>query len=336
MAKIFGVDFSHWQANVNFDKLVNNDVRFAIFKAGEIPTTSKSEFTDPKYARNVTEARRANIISGAYYYFHPSIGASRQARHFDAVMQRDGQPDLPPVIDVEDTDQRTPTQVADVLKAMIDYLMGRGYRRPIIYSRWGFLVNQVGEPFWLKEHFLWLAQYSNELIYKPADMSNVIMWQFTDRIKLPGVGVALDGNYWLKSEQELLALVRKPLAQVEPEPEPVVVETLPVEDTPPAQNTESEQTQLEIEEEAEEEDEIIIPSQSVQEQSITVQEEGQKPETVEPEPEPAESVPVTPGSVPDTQPSTQSTTPAGDTSTGLNFWEMIRRIIRALFSALGK
>jgi GH25 family lysozyme M1 (1,4-beta-N-acetylmuramidase) len=328
MAKIFGVDFSHWQANVNFEKLVANDVRFAIFKAGEIPTKSKTEFTDPQYKRNINEARKYNIISGSYYYFHPSIGASRQARHFDAVMQRDGQPDLPPVIDVEDTDNRTPVQVADVLKAMIDYMMERGYRRPIIYSRWGFLVNQVGEPFWLKDHFLWLAQYSNQLIYKPADMSNVIMWQFTDKLKLPGVGVALDGNYWLKTEQELLALVKKPVAPavVEPvevpppaieEPEPIQippidaeqdpVEIIPTQDAPVPQSPEYE---FPIDEPIFEEDPLPVPDTS------------------------PELTPQTPDGNPAPQTSAPSTTTQTIYWTEEGFWKFIKQIIRAIFASI--
>lgn len=207
MDKIKGVDFSHWQGKVDHAKLLVNDIQFAIFKAGEIPTRSKQEFLDDKYERNIREATEHGIISGAYYYFHPSIGASRQARHFDRIMQSYGHPDLPPVIDVEDTDKMHPADIAKVLKAMIDAMIAKGYRPPIIYSRWGFLANQCGfgllpSADWYKEHYLWLAQYNTKLTSKPSDMSNVIMWQYTDRLALPGLP-GLDGNYWLKSEREL-------------------------------------------------------------------------------------------------------------------------------------
>ena len=216
MPFIKGIDISHWQAKIDFAKLVAADIQFAIFKAGEIPTTSKLEFTDGMYQRNIREAETHGIISGAYYFFHPSIGASRQVRHFDHVMDTLGHPDLPPVIDVECEDKMQPADVAKVLKAMIDGLVALGYRTPIIYSRWGFLVNQVGNPVWLKEYPLWLAQYNTQLTSKPADMSNVIMWQYTDRLKLSGIGVALDGNYWLKSEKELYELGMVKPAYVSP------------------------------------------------------------------------------------------------------------------------
>ncbi|MDO9546900.1 MAG: GH25 family lysozyme [Pelolinea sp.] len=220
MAYIKGVDFCHWQANIDFSKLVNNGIKFAIFKAGEIPASSRNEFTDEMYQRNITESKIHHIICGAYYFFHPVISAARQARHFDTVMQKFGQPDLPPVIDVEVEDKMEPDEIASELKAMSDALVSRGYRTPIIYSRWGFLVNKVGEPYWIKNHMLWLAQYSNNLVNKPADMSNVIMWQYTDKLKVPGIGVALDGNYWLKSEEELLQLVKQPEPIVVQIPEP--------------------------------------------------------------------------------------------------------------------
>ena len=330
MAKIIGVDFSHWQSNVSFEKLVANQVRFAIFKAGEIPTKSKTEFTDPKYVRNISEARKYNIISGAYYYFHPSMGASRQARHFDAVMQRDGQPDLPPVIDVEDTDQRTPVQVADVLKSMSDYMMDRGYRRPIIYSRWGFLVNQVGEPFWLKDHFLWLAQYSLNLTYKPADMRNVIMWQYTDSLKLPGVGVALDGNYWLKSEEELLALVQKPPVA---EPQPVIPETAPVIEPQP-------EPMPVIEPEPEPEpmqEQPIFPSQDIpaEQSELPVSEQVALPEQEELTPGPVSGDPAIPMPPADDAPapSLPSARPQ-PTSTRINLRDFIRKLIQAILRSL--
>ncbi len=221
--RIIGVDLSHWQGNIDFAKLAYHNIRFAIFKAGEIPTGSKNEFTDPSYARNISEARKNGIVTGAYYFFHPAIGASRQARHFDAVMDNFGQPDLPPVIDVETNDNMDPLKVAAVLKAMIEALMARGYRLPIIYSRWGFLVGQVGEPLWLRDHFLWLAQYNTTLTNKPRDMSKVIIWQYTDKLRLAGIGVNIDGNYWLKSEAELMALSIKPAIEQEPQPEPPVI-----------------------------------------------------------------------------------------------------------------
>ena len=211
MNYILGEDHSHWQAKVDFEKLLVNNIRFGIFKAGEIPTKSKTEYLDDMYARNIREAKANDIISGAYYFFHPSIGASRQAKHFIKIVKTYGMPDLPLVVDVEVADGMQPIGASAVLKAMLDQLEAEFGEKPIIYSRWGVLHGEYGNPAWLGTdsdtgYKLWLAQYNNVLDRKPADMRNVIMWQYTDKLKLPGIGVALDGNYWLRSEAELWKL----------------------------------------------------------------------------------------------------------------------------------
>jgi len=312
--RIVGVDMSHWQGNIDFSKLAYHNIRFAIFKAGEIPTGSRTEFTDPRYARNILEAPKNGIITGAYYFFHPAIGASQQARHFDAVMDKFGQPDLPPVIDVESTDNLPPAKVAAVLKAMIDGLMARGYRQPIIYSRWGFLVNQVGEPYWLKDHFLWLAQYNTSLTVKPKDMSKVIIWQYTDRLRLAGIGVNLDGNYWLKSEAELLALVKKPTVVEEPIVEAPVEVVLPTPE-PLVEEPVEEPVETPVEVSPGETEEAPVypsPEQPSQWEAEYPQEQ--------PEPDPQ------PTPVP-TQPQPQPLVP--------DFWLKLARFLRALLQAFG-
>lgn len=319
--RIIGVDMSHWQGNIDFSKLAYHNIRFAIFKAGEIPTGSRTEFTDPRYARNIVEAPRNGIITGAYYFFHPAIGASQQARHFDAVMDKFGRPDLPPVIDVESTDNLSPVKVAAVLKAMIDALVARGYRLPVIYSRWGFLVNQVGEPYWLKEHFLWLAQYNTTLTVKPRDMSKVIIWQYTDKLRLAGIGVNLDGNYWLKSEAELLALVKKPtiveppvieapVEVVEPAPEP---ETVPEPEKPVEVTVESPvEVPVDVSP-GEAEEAPVVPSldqPSEWESEYPLEEPEPEPQ---PAPAPAQPQPVAP-----------------------DFWLQLVRFLRALLQTFGR
>ena len=218
---IKGVDFSHWQSKVDFAKLVANGIEFAIFKAGEIPTKSKMEFLDDMYHRNIREAKAHGIISGAYFFFHPAIGASRQARHFLNIMMMCDKPDLPPVIDVEVTDNMKPNDCAAVLWAMIHGIEQGTGRKPIIYTRNGIWVNQYGNPDWGSEYLFWLAQYNVSLTHQdPKIKKNVIMWQHTDRLKLPGIGVALDGNYWLKSEAELyeLAGIKEPASEQQPKP----------------------------------------------------------------------------------------------------------------------
>ena len=238
---ILGVDFTHWQSLVNTEKLRSNGVRFAIVKAGETLVTkpNKPLYTDGLHDRHIRELKSVGILCGDYYYFHPSAGASRQAAHYAGLYFRNP-PNLPPVIDVEDNDRMRPAEVGRQLLAFIAELSQHIGRQPIIYSRNSFLVNQAGNPDWPAGTLFWIARYASKIgDLSPKIKPNVVLWQFTDRLKLPGVTL-LDGNYWLRSLEELHQLAKEGSAQppLDPTPEPefrsgrVLVSALNVRDQP--------------------------------------------------------------------------------------------------------
>lgn len=228
MTNILGIDASHWNGKLNTEKLKDNGIQFAIVKAGEvwIKQWNKPCVTDKQHDHNIHELKRVGIICGDYYYFHPSAGASKQARHYAEIYLRN-KPDLPPVIDCEDTDGYKPTDVGKQLLAFIGELKSRLGRQPIIYSRNGFLVNQVGNIDYPTGTLFWIARYGQTIgSLSPKIKPNTVIWQFTDRMKLPGLP-ALDGNYWLKSLKELQVLANwnneTIPSPVIPEPEPPVI-----------------------------------------------------------------------------------------------------------------
>lgn len=204
---ILGVDFSHWQSLVSAEKLRANGVTFAVVKAGEVLVSkpAKPLYQDKFHDRNITELKRAGILCGNYYYFHPSAGASKQARHY-AELYLKNPPHLPPVIDAEDSDRLPPVEVGRQLLAFISEVIQRIGRQPIIYSRNGFLVSQAGNPDWPPDILFWIARYDKKIgDLSPKIKPNVVLWQFTDRLKLPGLPL-MDGNYWLRSLDELKRL----------------------------------------------------------------------------------------------------------------------------------
>jgi len=246
---ILGVDFSHWQGKPDCQKLKDNGVKFAFVKAGEVWISYKNKpaITDFEHDRNIRELKRVGIPCGSYYYWHPSAGASKQVKHFSDIYLK-AKPDLPPVIDIEDTDAYKPADIQRQLFAFITGLRAVIDRPVIIYSRNGFIVNQIGDPNWSKDTMFWIARYAQTIgSLSPKIKENTIIWQFTDRIKLPGLPV-MDGNYWVKSESEFNDFVKNVVPPVvlpedpEPLPEPfykqgrVIVSLLNVRNTPDWQN----------------------------------------------------------------------------------------------------
>jgi len=234
MYNILGTDISHWQGQPSFDKMKEHGIQFLYAKAGEyLKGNLYPEWEDDEYARNRAEAKRVGIPFGAYYYFHPAVGASDQARHFLNIVNKYDKPELPLVIDIEVDDNRSPAQVANVLYSFITYLEQRGWQdRIIIYTRNGFWVNQVGHPSWGENYPFWIAQYPRTDIIKepykyttkPSGLSEGVhrlIWQFTERMQLPGLP-NMDGNWWTGTEIEWDEFI-KPVGDTTPEYPPQFV-----------------------------------------------------------------------------------------------------------------
>jgi lysozyme len=244
---ILGVDFSHWQGKPDCQKLKDNGVRFAIVKAGEVLVNrpNKPLYFDDKHDRNIAQLKAVGIPCSSYYYFHPSAGASKQANHYASIWKKNP-PDLPPVIDCEDSDGYAPKDVSRQLLAFIEEIKTHIGITPIIYSRNGFLVNNCGNPDWPTGTKFWIARYGQTIgSLSPKIKDNTIIWQYTDRMKLPGLPT-LDGNYWIKSDQEFNDFISNvpPVGLPDPEPLPepfykqgrVIVSVLNVRNTPDWQN----------------------------------------------------------------------------------------------------
>lgn len=92
---VFGIDISHHQGRVNWDRLKSSEVDFIFMKSSE-----GGESKDSMFRFNWAMARTLQIKSGAYHYFTFCRSGSDQARNFlEAVSLVPG--DLPPVIDLE-------------------------------------------------------------------------------------------------------------------------------------------------------------------------------------------------------------------------------------------
>lgn len=207
---ILGVDYSHWQAGVDPAKLIAAGVSFALVKMGEVWTgkTGQPAVDDDYYDRNMTALHDAGIACGSYYFYHPGAGNNKQLRHWQACWQRHPH-DFPPVLDCEAHDGITSkAEVARQVRVMLEGMAQISGRQPIIYTTASWWSYYAGDPAYGADYPFWLAQYNSKLTRWTATIKpNVIMWQYTDRLKLPGCPV-MDGNYWVGTDEQYNEYVR--------------------------------------------------------------------------------------------------------------------------------
>jgi lysozyme len=90
-----GIDVSHHQKEIDWQRVAADDVSFAIIKA-----TEGGDHVDRLFAVNLREARKAGLAVGAYHFFTFCRPGADQARNFIATVPRD-EALLPPAVDIE-------------------------------------------------------------------------------------------------------------------------------------------------------------------------------------------------------------------------------------------
>lgn len=170
-----GIDVSHHQGDIDWQKVANDGISFAFIKA-----TQGKSFQSPTFLKNVKEAKAAGLLIGAYHYLDDSAtteaAAKAEAANFARAIEEAGgiqMFDLPPVMDYESNkngiSKLAISNVARVFLTEIEKLTGV---KPIIYTYPSFIGNFVG----LNQYPLWIARYSASQI--PADASGWSRWEF--------------------------------------------------------------------------------------------------------------------------------------------------------------
>ena len=118
--KISGIDISHWQGKVDFQKVKKSGIDFVILKAGG---SDKGFYEDKTFKRNYEAAKKAGVYVGAYYFvgssFYGAEAGIADAKRFIKIIG-DCQLEYPVFLDVETTQ---PSKKAEATEAAIAFCM---------------------------------------------------------------------------------------------------------------------------------------------------------------------------------------------------------------------
>lgn len=169
-----GMDVSHYQQGVDWEKIADGKVAFSFVKA-----TQGASYIDPVAARHAKGAHDAGIAVGFYHFFDPTIDPLKQAKHFVEVTGSLNH-DLRPVIDVEVThgaDSATIVRGVQQWIGEVEKVLGC---EVIIYTGKSFWESHLEQDF-AGKRLLWLAEYRK----KDPD-GNWMIWQESQDGRLVG------------------------------------------------------------------------------------------------------------------------------------------------------
>lgn len=200
MANIQGIDVSHWQGVIDWNKVKHAGIEFAIIKVGG---SDAGFYKDSAFERNYAGAKAAGLKVGAYYfvgkYCTSSIDGMADAQRFVKLVEGKDF-DLPLFIDIEVTPPAKKKGATDAVLAFCQVMKDNGYSTGIYTSR-AFLADRL-EDDRLDGITKWVAEWGNKCNYK----KNYTFWQKSSNGSVPGINGRVDLNEW----------VSRPLTAAEP------------------------------------------------------------------------------------------------------------------------
>jgi len=195
---VFGVDFSHYQGLIDWDKLKyfdnKKEISFVVVRA-----TMGSRKKDNYFTHNWRSAAKSEIIRGAYHYYRPNENSKKQAQNFiKRVKLKKG--DLPPILDIERVSRTQSLRSLQIgLKNLLNIIEKHYGVKPIIYSGDKFHQTFLNTSEF-KDYPLWIANYNWIKHPKTKQWS---FWQFSEKGKVKGVSEYVDLNVFKGTKQDL-------------------------------------------------------------------------------------------------------------------------------------
>ncbi len=173
--KALGCDVSHWQGEINFEKMHDVGASFVFLKA------SQATWTDRRFIENYRAAKQAGLLVGMYHYLDWSVPSGQQARYFAGLIA-DYPPDIEPVIDYEER-RNAPNRLAAIsaLNAFIQTVEDLIGRLCVIYTSPGYWREYGDTSDRWKKYPLWVAHYGVTRPTVPVPWTDWLFWQYTDK-----------------------------------------------------------------------------------------------------------------------------------------------------------
>lgn len=200
--EIHGIDISHYQDDINWDKLRQSIISGCPLRFVIIKSTEGSSRIDEKFEENFYQAREHGFIRGAYHFWSNKSKPREQAYFFleHAKLEKG---DLPPVLDIEHFPKGTTIEnfQRDVL-TWLHIVEDRYHVKPIIYTYFKFKEQYLNAPVF-DDYPYWIAHYYVEKVEYKGQWK---FWQHTDAGRLPGIRGYVDFDIYNGSYYDLKML----------------------------------------------------------------------------------------------------------------------------------
>jgi len=192
----FGIDISAHQNTIDWKKVADAGVEFAIIRSAYRTYGGGELKADPKFKENI-EGALANGIEVGVYVYSQAISVQEAIDEADFVLNQIKNYNITyPVVfdweivfdDAARTDKVSVETLTDSSISFCERIKGAGYR-PMIYQNKRTSLLKLDLPR-LQDYDFWLAEWNDG----PTYYYNYQMWQYTEKGKIPGIEGNVDLN----------------------------------------------------------------------------------------------------------------------------------------------
>lgn len=189
---IVGNDISSYQGDPDFNLLVKN-ANFVMIKA-----TEGSDYVNPNFQRDQSEARRVGLARGYYHFARPSTGTppAAEVTHFLNTIGNLQEGEVL-ALDYEDT---YTGDIVQWCKTFLDTVLALTGVHALIYLNKSLVRNNNWQAVADEGYGLWLACYDNNLITGAWRMVDIQQW--TNAQVVPGLPGKVDGDYFFGTVEQ--------------------------------------------------------------------------------------------------------------------------------------
>ena len=185
-----GIDVSEFQGKIDWEKVKNDGIEFAILRCGYGMDFSNQD--DVEYERNANECERLGIPYGVYLmsYANTVEKARSEAKHVLRLIEG-SKISLGVWYDIEDNSTSgaiNKETLTNIINTFCNTIKNAGHRVGV-YASLNWLENKIEKT--IKDNYdIWVAQYYSKCEYE----GKYIMWQHTSSGKVNGISTNVDMN----------------------------------------------------------------------------------------------------------------------------------------------
>lgn len=190
MARTKGIDVSHWQGTIDWNKVKAAGIQFAIIKAGG---SDAGFYTDSKWEANYKGAKAAGIPIGAYYFVGKdcvtAAAGKADAERFLKIL-KGKQLEYPVYMDNEAQPASAKAGITEATIAFCETMEAAGYFVGIYGSTYSGFKERMDDSK-LTAYAHWVAQYASKCTYS----GQYGIWQYSSKGSVDGISGNVDLDY---------------------------------------------------------------------------------------------------------------------------------------------